>query len=350
MTTSLLFLLEDQPLGDDTVVAAVLVEVWHSQLHSATPVGAPHSHSVSVRRAKGGGGAFENPGSPKTPRMASRDGPMVTGTDGTDFVHRETVATHYQISTSEEENAGAEITSSVDPEAEAGTSDAAAETAGSAPEVVPEDAAANVEDIADASVTTGSACEMPFPNYAEILRTLNYNFPGWPPTRKLSEVALNKGRLRKCVFAHLLLALLMVVKMVPHILDRLDIFVLEIEELEVPEPLIWEYVWLGGSLSSFLGLTAIRKNRTLLLQVYFMLINLLSTVPVLLASMIYFSDFYEYCTEDEPQDLPLWQGYPLAVLWYSFLLLAMQVHIFTLIFAWKLIIAWKNSMTSKKAQ
>ncbi|XP_066954706.1 protein jagunal isoform X1 [Macrobrachium rosenbergii] len=289
--------------------------------------------------------------------MASRDGPMVAGTDGTDFVHRETVATHYQISTSEE-IAGSEIASSVDPEAEVGACDAAAETActadvlvdDSAPEVAPEDAAANVEDLSGASVTTGSACDMPLPNYGEILRTLNYNFPGWPPSRKLSEVALNKGRLRKCVFAHLLLALLMVVKMVPHILDRLDIFVLEIEELEVPEPLVWEYVWLGGSLASFLGLTAIRKNRILLLQVYFMLINLFSTVPVLLASMIYFSDFYEYCTEDEPQDLPLWQGYPLAVLWYSFILMAMQVHIFTLIFAWKLIIAWKNSMVTKKAQ
>ena len=30
-------------------------------------------------------------------RMASRDGPMVSGTDGSDFLHRETVAPHYQI-------------------------------------------------------------------------------------------------------------------------------------------------------------------------------------------------------------------------------------------------------------
>lgn len=185
---------------------------------------------------------------------------MVAGTDGSDFVHRETVATHYQIS------------------------------------------------------------------------------------------ALNKGRLRKCVFSHLLLALLMVVKMVPDILDRLDIFVLEIEELEVPQPLKWEYLWLAGSVANFLGLAAIRKNRLVLLQVYFMLINLFSTVPVLLATMIYFTDFLEYCTEDEPQDLQLWQGYPLAVLWYSFLLVAMQVHVFTLIFAWKLIISWKSSTSNKKAQ
>ncbi|KAK7076711.1 Jagn1p, partial [Halocaridina rubra] len=210
---------------------------------------------------------------------------------------------------------------------------------------------ASSEEIADAApIMSGRACEMPKPNYGEILQTLNYTFTGWPPMKKISEVALNKGRLRKCVFFHLLLALLMVVKMVPDILDRLDIFILEIEELEVPQPLKWEYIWLGGSLASFLGLTAIRRNRILLLQVYFLLINLFSTVPVLLASMIYFSDFLEYCSEDEPQDLQLWQGYPVAVLWYCFILVSMQVHVFTLIFAWKLIIAWKNSMVSKKAK
>lgn len=54
-------------------------------------------------------------------------------------------------------------------------------------------------------------------------------------TFSLFDSALNKGRLRKCVFSHLLLALLMVVKMVPDFLDRLDIFILEIEELEVPQ-------------------------------------------------------------------------------------------------------------------
>ncbi|XP_050724197.1 protein jagunal-like isoform X1 [Eriocheir sinensis] len=202
--------------------------------------------------------------------MASRDGPMVSGTDGSDFVHRETVAPHYQIS--------------------------------------------------------------------------------WPTKKTLSQLALNKGRLRKCVFSHLLLALLMLIKMVPDILDRLDIFILEIEELEVPQPLKWEYIWLVGSLASFLGLTAIRKNRVMLLQIYFGLVNLLSTVPILLAAMIYFKEFAEYCTEDEPQGLQLWQGYPISVLWYSFILVAMQVHIFTLIFAWKLIYAWKNRGATKKVQ
>ena len=40
---------------------------------------------------------------------------------------------------------------------------------------------------------------------------------------------------------------------------------------------------------------------------YFGLVNLLSTVPILLAAMIYFKEFVEYCTEKEPQGLQLWQ-------------------------------------------
>lgn len=192
--------------------------------------------------------------------MASRGGPMVQGSDGSDFLHRETVATHYQIS------------------------------------------------------------------------------------------ALNKGRLRKCVFAHLLLALVMGVKLVPDLLDRMDIFIMEVEELEVPAPLKWEYAWLAGATASLIGLSAIRKNTVLLLQIYFGLVNLLSTVPILLAIMIYFGDFFEFVTEDEPGDLEMWQGYPVAALWYGFCLIAMQVHIFTLIFAWKLIVAWKGRGASKKAQ
>lgn len=44
-----------------------------------------------------------------------------------------------------------------------------------------------------------------------------------------------------------------------------------------------------------------------ILQIYFGLVNLLSTVPILLAAMIYFKEFLEYCTESEPQGLQLWQ-------------------------------------------
>ena len=44
----------------------------------------------------------------------------------------------------------------------------------------------------------------------------------------------NKRRLRVCIFSHLVLAIFMVAKLVPDILDKLDVFILEVEEIEVP--------------------------------------------------------------------------------------------------------------------
>lgn len=46
--------------------------------------------------------------------------------------------------------------------------------------------------------------------------------------------ALNKSRLKYCVFFHHALFLVMLAKLSADILDKLDIFILEIEELQIP--------------------------------------------------------------------------------------------------------------------
>jgi len=47
--------------------------------------------------------------------------------------------------------------------------------------------------------------------------------------------AVNKSRLKTCIFFHILLFLVMLFKLLPDILDRVDIFVLEVEELQIPK-------------------------------------------------------------------------------------------------------------------
>lgn len=54
--------------------------------------------------------------------------------------------------------------------------------------------------------------------------------------------ALNKSRLKFCIFFHYLLFFVMLAKLSADILDKLDIFILEIEELRVPKPLWWVLV------------------------------------------------------------------------------------------------------------
>lgn len=47
--------------------------------------------------------------------------------------------------------------------------------------------------------------------------------------------AQNKSRLKYCIFFHYLLFFAMLAKLSADILDRLDIFILEIEELQIPK-------------------------------------------------------------------------------------------------------------------
>ena len=54
----------------------------------------------------------------------------------------------------------------------------------------------------------------------------------------------DKARLKWAIFSHYLLLFVMILKLTPEVLDRLDVFVLEVEELFVPAPLLWEWLWL----------------------------------------------------------------------------------------------------------
>nr|CAD7446424.1 unnamed protein product [Timema bartmani]CAD7460530.1 unnamed protein product [Timema tahoe]CAD7587545.1 unnamed protein product [Timema genevievae] len=160
--------------------------------------------------------------------------------------------------------------------------------------------------------------------------------------------ALNKSRLKYCIFFHYLLFFAMLAKLSADILDRLDIFILEIEELQVPEPLWWEYIWCISLLLSFLGLAAVRKNRIKAMQRYMIGIGVFGFGPILYAAIYYFSDVWSYLNTGETEDLFIWQGYPYAFLWYAFIILAVQVHFFSLYFAWNLLAAWKARGGVKK--
>ncbi|XP_046669937.1 protein jagunal [Homalodisca vitripennis] len=190
--------------------------------------------------------------------MASKGGPMVLGTDGTDFAHRQRVAAQYQTS------------------------------------------------------------------------------------------AQNKSRLKYCIFFHYLLFFAMLAKLSADILDRLDIFILDIEELQVPKPLLWEYIWCISLLLSFLGLAAVRKNRIKAMKRYMIGIGLFGFGPILYAAVYYFSEAWQYISTGDMEDLTLWQGYPYALLWYAFIILALQVHSFSLFFAKNLLVAWAARGTKKE--
>ncbi|XP_014258734.1 protein jagunal [Cimex lectularius] len=159
--------------------------------------------------------------------------------------------------------------------------------------------------------------------------------------------AHNKSRLKYCIFFHYLLFFAMVAKLSSDILDKLDIFILEIEELQVPKPLLWEYLWCVSILLTFVGLAAARKNKVSIMQKYMIGTGVFGLLPVLYAMFYYFPDVWHYVSTGEKDEILLWQDYPYGILWYVFIFGALQVHSFSLYFANSLLTAWKSRGTKK---
>lgn len=159
--------------------------------------------------------------------------------------------------------------------------------------------------------------------------------------------ATNKSRLKYCIFFHYLLFFVMLAKLSADILDRLDIFILEIEELQVPQPLWWEYTWCLSFIVSTLALSAIKRNKIKTLQQYMIGVVALGYGPILYAVVYYFKDVWIYLTVGKTEEIHIWQDLPYGLLWYAFILLASQVHAFSLYFSWNLLVAWKTRGSKK---
>ncbi|XP_066141119.1 uncharacterized protein [Euwallacea fornicatus] len=90
-----------------------------------------------------------------------------------------------------------------------------------------------------------------------------------------------KTMLKYCIFFHYMFSLAMLVKLTPYILKQFNISIVPVEELEVPDPLTWELVWLPSVLSSTLALHSMRKNSYVLMRYYMTGIVLLGFLPLL---------------------------------------------------------------------
>lgn len=95
----------------------------------------------------------------------------------------------------------------------------------------------------------------------------------------------------------------MLAKLSSDILDKLDIFVLELEELEVPKPLLWEYIWCVSILLSFIGLSAAKANRGSDMTKYIIGTIILGILPLIYCLAYYFRDVLDYIRLEEGEDI-----------------------------------------------
>ena len=85
----------------------------------------------------------------------------------------------------------------------------------------------------------------------------------------------------------------MLAKLSPAIFDYLDIFILSLEEQNIPKPLIWEWVWFGGSLVTFVfGGHAIKTSRPGKIQIFGALTLVLGLLPILWGKVALMNLFY----------------------------------------------------------
>lgn len=95
----------------------------------------------------------------------------------------------------------------------------------------------------------------------------------------------------------------MLAKLSADILDRLDIFILEIEELQIPAPLWWEYIWCISILTSFIGLSAAKGNRIKDMKKYIIGLVVTAILPLFYCAIYYFSDVIDYMSLNEETDI-----------------------------------------------
>merc|ERR1719357_43504 len=162
------------------------------------------------------------------------------------------------------------------------------------------------------------------------------------------KVAQNKERLKWSIFIHYILLFMMLTKLMPEVLDKLNVFVLEVEELFVPKPLIWEWLWLLSIPVTIFGLSACKHSSLNSIKQFLVGTLVCSLLPVLLGMALHAVDCYQFITEGVTEDIMVWQGYPYAMLWYAFFFVSLQVHLYQIYFANCLMQAWLPAI--KKTQ
>jgi len=156
----------------------------------------------------------------------------------------------------------------------------------------------------------------------------------------------NKSRLKWNIFFHSLLSILMALKLLPEVLDKLDIFILEIEELLIPKPQLWEWIWMSSILPAAVAWSACKKSKSFHMKCFQVLNVATGLLPVIIGMSYHFSDFYDVVSGSGDDMISKWMGVPTCVLWYIFLFIALQIQLTELYLANTLIDAWKPKKTN----
>ncbi|ELU12437.1 hypothetical protein CAPTEDRAFT_154162 [Capitella teleta] len=157
--------------------------------------------------------------------------------------------------------------------------------------------------------------------------------------------AVYKWRLKFVLVAHFFLVGLMLLRL------SVSICVLFhmrppsfMQKMKLPRAELWEYAWLASVLPTILGLISLPKNRLFLLKQFLIGCVVFGIAPILYAMYTLSDELFEFWETRESKRLLL--GFPIVVLWNMFLVIALQIHIFSFSFGWQLNKAWSPKKKS----
>jgi len=165
---------------------------------------------------------------------------------------------------------------------------------------------------------------------------------------RLRFIAQTKSKLKWNNIFHFLLGFIMLAKLFSAILDKLDIFIMEIEELFIPKPDLWEWVWLMSLASTIPAFMASKKSNVTQMRVFQAIIISCGILPLLVGMALHFSDAYAFISADKKTKVLKWMGLPVSMLWYAFIILALQCHGMQMHFSGILVNAWQSSKNKKR--
>jgi hypothetical protein len=135
---------------------------------------------------------------------------------------------------------------------------------------------------------------------------------------------------------HFMLSAFVLIQLATHHLDKLNIF---------PNPQKWEYIWIISLIPAICGYVSLNRNRLVLLNYFYYGCTLFGLLPVLCTMLFSASDLWNYVQNKETTNL--YNGFPVIVLWYIFLFIAVQIHGFGVYYASVLRASWKLEGSKK---
>ena len=155
-----------------------------------------------------------------------------------------------------------------------------------------------------------------------------------------------KPRLRLAIVLQLLLGLLVFLQIVTHHLQARI-------KTRIPHPHLWQYIWLITVIPSIFGLLSLKKNHVQYMKIFFRGTVIFGLGTILTAIIFNLTDLLTFKQLKKNHQLDevapeTFVGFPVLVLGYMFLIIAVQIHVYSLYMANILLNSWQQHKGTKR--